>query len=273
MFISRSKNSKELEWDGEFYQQFSAVARHYDELMSGVPYGMWVDYVELLLSLEQVRPRSVVDLACGTGNVSFELAKRGYQVTGVDISPAMIATARAKRDQSPDLEVEFQCQDLRTLCLPEKYDLAVCLFDSLNYILWEEELEAAFRNIAPCVTPEGLFIFDMNSEHALESELFTQNNLFREADLRYNWVSRFDRNLRISEVQMFFEVRNGGDEPARFKELHRERAYPLVQVLALLDRTGWNCLKTHEAYTTNRPRSRSERWYFVCRPKKLLEGS
>lgn len=268
MFISRSKTGRDLECEGKFHQQFTAVAPFYDDLMKSVPYAMWVDYVELLLSLEEASPKRVVDLACGTGNVTFEFARRGYRAVGVDISQEMIEAASRKSRELSDLPAGFQCQDLRTLSLPEEFDLAVCLFDSLNYILWAEELEAALRNIARTLLPDGLFIFDMNSEYALEAELFTQDNLFRDSDLRYNWISHFDPKLRVSEVEMFFEVRNGDGKPIRFKEMHRERAYSMEEILALLDQTGWNCRKTYDAYTTSRPRLRSERWFFVCSRKE-----
>jgi len=273
MFLSRTGDRGRLKCDGEFHAQFTTVGPYYDELMQGVPYGMWVDYVELLLGIEGVRPQRVADLACGTGNVSFELARRGYSVTGVDISGPMIDVAGRKIAENENLRIDFQCQDLRSLTLPAVFDLAVCLFDSLNYLLLDEDLEAAFRGVHQILRSGGLFIFDMNSEYALETELFTQDNLFRNSALRYNWISQFSPQTRISEVEMYFEVHSDGALPLRFKELHRERAYSLSQVMDLLDRTGWQCHRNYEAYTSMRPGPRSERWYFVCAPKPTVTAS
>ena len=269
MFISRAAEREKLHCDGEFHEQFTVLGPFYDELMQGVPYAMWVDYVEVLLCLEGLRPERIVDLACGTGNVSFELARRGYRVTGVDVSPSMIETARRKLNEANgELPLDFHCQDLRSLSLPERFDLALCLFDSLNYLLSEEDLAAAFRGVREIVREGGLFIFDMNSEYALEAELFTQNNLFRDCRLHYNWISHFNPRTRISEVEMYFEVKRNGAPPLRFKELHRERAYSLDQVLELLKSSGWVCRRCYDAYTTRPPRPKSERWYFVCSPEQ-----
>src|SRR4029077_11853829 len=111
--------------------QFTDVAEVYDSLMSVVPYRHWVDYVERIWERFEASPTSVLDLACGTGNVTLELARRGYRATGVDNSEAMLRQARTK----PAGHARFLLQDARHLDLPVRFDACVCLFDSLNYLL------------------------------------------------------------------------------------------------------------------------------------------
>jgi ubiquinone/menaquinone biosynthesis C-methylase UbiE len=249
-----------------FNPQFTEVSAYYDRLMSTVPYTMWVDYVELLLRIEDYHPQQILDCACGTGNVTFELARRGYAVDGTDLSRGMLDVAERKGSQSGWRDVRFFHQDLRSLSLPREYDLAVCLYDSLNYITKPDELKSAFARVADCLLPRSLFIFDLNSELALEAELFTQNNLWRrDSDLIYDWKSRFDPITRLSQVEMYFKVRHADGSEREFHELHQERAYTLDEVRDLLAEAGWQTLRVYDAYTTNHPHAASERWFFVAR--------
>jgi SAM-dependent methyltransferase len=252
--------------NANFQPQFTEVSAYYDRLMSTVPYAMWVDYVELLLRIEDYRPQRILDCACGTGNVTFELARRGYNVDGTDLSQGMLDRAEQKRAQQGWHGVHFFHQDLRSLSLPPEYDCAVCLYDSLNYILEPEGLQSAFAHVAHCLLPRSLFIFDLNSVFALETELFTQSNVWRRNNsLTYDWKSRFDPPTRISQVEMYFKVRDDDGAEKEFYEIHRERAYTIDEVKNLLAQAGWQTLHVYDAYTTNHPHTTSERWFFVAR--------
>jgi SAM-dependent methyltransferase len=250
------------------FGQFGALAPFYDELMQSVPYSDWVDYVQLLWQLHDCEPSSVLDAACGTGNVSFELARRGYEVWGVDLSQAMVDFAREKQEgigTGAASVSEFRQGDMRRLELGRAFDAATCLYDSLNYILEPEGLRQAFEGVARHVRPGGLWVFDMNAEWAFEADLFTQSSRDPRRDLHYSWQASFDRQTRICTVQMEFKKTLGTSSEQTFRETHKERAYALDEVLALLARTPWRLEKAYDAYTLNRPHGRSERWYFVAR--------
>src|SRR4028118_1866812 len=91
--------------------QFQELAPHYDELMHSVPYDAWAKYVELLWSIVGHKPRRVLDCACGTGNLTFEFARQGLYVAGVDLSAPMIDIARQKA-QDECLPIRFEVADL-----------------------------------------------------------------------------------------------------------------------------------------------------------------
>jgi SAM-dependent methyltransferase len=246
--------------------QFTALAPHYDELMQIVPYDAWVEYVMLLWSMVEHQPKRVLDCACGTGNVTFELAKQGLDVTGVDLSAGMIAEAKNKASgiHTP-LPVRFFQGDLAKFDLGETFDSATCLYDSLNYILDASALQAAFGRIAAHLLPGGVFVFDMNSEYALQADLFTQRSTIPGRRLHYDWKASYDNQARVCSVEMHFSRRNQNGEIEEFSETHRERAYSLREVEAMLDATGWELMRTYNSYTLNKPHDRSERWYFVAR--------
>src|SRR5687768_9866700 len=120
--------------------QFTEVAEVYDSLMCIVPYEWWVRYARQLWDRHGCKPKRVLDLACGTGSITHELYKAGYEVEGADFSEAMVRIARRKLPES----VPIWHQDARSLDLPSPpFDSCVCLFDSLNYLLSIEDLACA----------------------------------------------------------------------------------------------------------------------------------
>src|SRR4051794_37342297 len=163
-------------------RQFTEVADVYDDLMSVVPYGFWVEHVRGLWRKWGFDPRRVLDLACGTGSVLVELRRRGYAVEGADASEAMLGVARRKVPP----EVPLWCQDFRRLDLPPpSFDACVCLFDSLNYLLRLEDLRQSFRGVHRHLVPGGSFVFDMNAIRALETGMFNQSGTGSDASLEY----------------------------------------------------------------------------------------
>jgi SAM-dependent methyltransferase len=206
------------------------------------------------------------------------MARRGWNVTGVDLSREMIEVAQAKAQGfAPDDAASrqfvsgsfspaprFLCDDLTTFDLGETWDSATCLYDSLNYILQPEKLQAAFARIAAHVRSGGVFVFDMNSDWAFKADLFTQRNFDPRKNLHYEWRADFDPSSRICSVQMEFRRQIDG-RTETFHETHRERAYERHEVEAMLQATGWTLLRAFDAYTMNAPHARSERWYFVAR--------
>ena len=244
--------------------QFGTLATHYDELMQVVPYDDWAEYVLTLFAYAEFRPARVLDCACGTGNISYELAERGMEVVGVDISAPMIEVAQQKlntwRCPAPEIvKPRFFEGDLSNFDLGETFDSATCLYDSLNYILEPEKLQAAFECIARHVEPNGVFVFDMNSEHALTADLFSQASYNPEKRLHYNWRASFDNSSRVCTVHMHFQKMSAEGQVEKFQEVHRERAYSLEEVRAMLNNTGWQVLYEFDAYSLNRPHDRSER--------------
>jgi len=242
---------------------FTKIGPYYDRLMDSVPYRAWVDYVELLVTKFQGQMGHILDLACGTGNVGLELARRGFRVTGVDRAPGMLAEARRKA-QREGLAVEFIQQDMTALDLPQAFDLCVCLYDSLNYILEPEALRRTFQGVAAALHPKGLFIFDLNTEFALAMNLFTQRDLAPETEVKYDWYSEYDPTTRLCRVQMKFFVQEEG-RLREFQEVHWERAYNLTEVQEMLQQSGFTPLALYDAFSFKKPHPTSDRVYFVAR--------
>ncbi len=243
---------------------FTLIAPYYDELMHNVPYDFWVRYVQELIDRYRLQVKSVLDLACGTGNVAMRLAQMGYEVWGVDISAPMIAEAKRKA-QEAGLDVYYEVQDAAQLQLPTQFDLVLSLFDSLNYILSPEKLQEAFRRVYAHLRSGGAFIFDVNTEYALREGLFDQENLATRRRLLYRWKSRYDEESKICTVEMEFWLRNERGELAQhFTEIHRQRAYELDELHTMLRSAGFDYARAFHAYTLSPPNATTDRAFVVA---------
>ncbi len=253
--------------------EFTLLPRYYDDLMRDVPYKMWVRYiVDLLRKLDaSFTFKRVLELACGTGTIALEFALRGCEVVGVDISPGMVQVAREKaRKLGLTKKTRFYVQDISELDLPDEapFDLALCLFDSLNYITDPDRLSQVFVRTLPHIRPGGYFVFDLNSELALRENLFDQDNLSVDEEktpIYYFWRSQYYESERLCRVDMWFAVKDERGDWLRFKEVHWQRAYSIEEVREMAEKAGWEWVKVLDAYTYRPPHEESERWYFVLR--------
>lgn len=252
-------------------EEFTLLPRYYDVLMRDVPYRMWVRYIrELLRRLDAgFHFRHVLELACGTGTVALEFARQGSVVVGVDISEGMVRVAQSKaRQMGLAHRARFYAQDIAALTLPNEmlFDLAVCLFDSLNYITDPKKLAKVFAVTFRHLRPGGYFIFDLNTEYALTAHLFDQDNLDEDdAPIYYFWKSHYDPEKRLCRVDMWFAVRDRQGKWFRFKEVHWQRAYQIGEIRAMAEEAGWRWVKVLDAYSFHPPDPESERWYFVLK--------
>lgn len=155
----------------ESYTDFAYI---YDKLIDQ-DYEKWADYIEEIFKKHGVKPNLVLDLGCGTGSITNILAKRGYDMIGVDLSPDMLNVARDKALEE-NLDVLYLCQDIREFELYGTVDAIICTLDVLNYITKPEDLRLVFSLVKNYLNPDGIFIFDINTEYKLKNVL--GNNTF-----------------------------------------------------------------------------------------------
>lgn len=241
------------------HSQFTEIAPYYDELMAGVPYRIWVEYLLDLLDRVEFKPRTILDVACGTGNVSELLADRGYEVVGVDISPGMIEVARTKGSR-----VEYHVSDMAELDLGRKFDLAISLFDSLNYVTDPNRLARAIKRVGEHLVVGGYFIFDVNTIYALAHHFFDQANLASDRYPHYIWSSEYDHATRICTIKMTFEVLENG-RSRQFVETHYQRGYTLEELSRMLLDAGFDVVDVFHAYRFRKPTRRTDRVFYVAR--------
>ena len=231
---------------------YKNLAESYDRLTNDVDYAATVDFYEAILRREGVKPRTCVDLACGTGSVTEILARRGYQVTGVDMSEDMLTVAYSK---VMDLEQPpmFSCQRLERLRLPRAVDLAVCALDSLDYITDPADCAEAIRRAYKVLNPGGIFIFDVNTPEklrAMDGQVF----LDEDDDVYCVWRGEFDEETNICSYGMDLFQRQGAVWHRSFEE-HREYAYSQSQLTAFLKAAGFTNIEVYADRLFEAPRA------------------
>jgi SAM-dependent methyltransferase len=219
-------------------EPFVRFHRHYDSFMvKYVDYKGWVGYVERVFGHFHSRPATILDIACGTGIPTLLLARRGFRLTGVDRSPEMLAELEAKRGELPVTTIRA---DMRDFAVAEPHDAAICLYDSMNYLLTEDDLARCFACVRRALVPGGLFVFDMNTLHGL-AEFWGTRSTVREVGGVYSiWQNTYDSESRVSTLHLtFWEQPEPGRAGEKFEEIHQERAYEPDEVRRCLERAGF----------------------------------
>ena len=241
---------------------YQNLAASYDRLTNDVDYGAWVDFAEAILEKEGLKPRTVADLACGTGSATRILAERGYRVTAVDLSESMLTEAM---DKCSDLErlPTFVHQDLAELQLPRAVDMAVCFLDSLDYILDPAACESAIQRTYRALNPGGIFIFDVNTPEklrAMDGQVF----LDEDDDVYCVWRGEFDEETNICSYGMDLFQREGDVWRRSFEE-HQEYAYSIEQLTRFLKNAGFTKIRVYADRKFAAPGAGEQRVWFKAR--------
>ena len=241
---------------------YQNLAASYDRLTNDVDYESWVDFAQAILKREGLQPRTVADLACGTGSATRILARRGYRVTAGDLSEEMLTEAM---DECSDLEniPTFAHQNLARLHLPRAVDMAVCFLDSLDYILDPADCEAAIRRTYRALNPGGIFIFDVNTPEklrAMDGQVF----LDEDDDVYCVWRREFDEETNICSYGMDLFQREGEKWIRSFEE-HQEYAYSIEQLTRYLKSAGFTRIAVYADRKFAAPAEGEQRVWFKAR--------
>ena len=244
---------------------YKELAVSYDRLTNDVDYAAVVDFYQKILDREGVKPRTCVDLACGTGSVSVLLAEKGLDVIGVDMSEDMLTVAF---DKASDMEnpPRFVCQKLQELRLPKGVDLAVCALDSLDYVTDPADCQEAVRRVYKALNPGGIFIFDVNTPEKLRA-MDGQVWLDEDDDVFCVWRGEFDEETNICSYGMDLFQRQGDVWHRSFEE-HREYAYSREQLTVYLKNAGFTHIEVYADRIFEAPREGEQRIYFKARKGK-----
>lgn len=237
---------------------FGPIAPFYDELMRSVPYRMWTGYYLLLLAQQGVKPKTILDVCCGTGVMTEMLFREGFEMAGVDLSAPMIEAARNKARRKK-YDIRYECQDAAEMSLGRTFDAAYSFFDSLNYIIDPTRLQMAIRRVSEHLEPGGSFVFDLNTAYAFEAQLFDQRQLAPRAKVRYDWKGHWDPQKRLIRVDMDF----WRGEHA-YHEEHWQRAYSDAEIRPMLEAAGFESIRCYHSYTLDAPRATSDRVHYTA---------
>jgi SAM-dependent methyltransferase len=211
----------------------------------------------------------IVDVACGTGVAAAKFAAAGYCVTGVDRSPQMLAQARQRIAEAGLTDVTLVEADMRDFALNEPADLVTCMYDSLNYLLEETDLLAAFRCAARALRSGGLYIFDMNTVFGLAEGWSSRDFIRWDSDDCFI-VGRTCWNYEcLTNTLTLHGFVRRGESWERFAESHVQRGYPVATLRALLERGGLAVLATCNPFAEGTAEAGSDMGRVLIVAKKI----
>ncbi len=238
---------------------YSSLASIYDYVMRHVDYVHWADHVEALLVRHNLLPSLLIDVACGTGSLAIELAKRGYRLNGADVCDEMLDIARAKvLDGGYDIGLYHRSfLELEGL---GRHDCAVSLYDSVNYLMSIEQVGEMFDNVHGILHPGGLYIFDVCTETNSIRHFRDMRERERGNGFSYTRHSYYKEGVQFNDFKLTF------DEPKRvIRELHQQRIYPLWEIEQAIEASPFNLEAAYDGFSFNDPSEESDRVHFVLR--------
>ena len=249
---------------------YSDFAFFYDSLMNDVDYKGRSDYLLKLFSEYGKKPELLLDLACGTGGFSNQMAQKGIEVIGVDISEEMLGIAREKSYDS-SVDVLYLCQDAAELDLYGTIDGAICCMDSLNHITDIKKLEKAISKVSLFLEKDSLFIFDVNTPFKHEHILGNNTFVIEEESIYCVWQNEYDAKKGMTYINLdFFAEKDGVYE--RYSEEFCERAYSIENLCELVKKHHFDIVGIFDDLSENPLREDSERAIFVLRKNKETNG-
>ena len=247
---------------------YDFLAGCYDQLTYDVDYCAWADYIEKHFRQRGLPGRTVLDLACGTGSLTRELAERGYEMIGVDLSPDMLAEAAEKNHNVNAIPPMFLCQSMDKLDLYGTIDACVCCLDSVNYVTSPKKLQKAFERVHLFLMPGGLFLFDINTPEklmGLDGQIFLDET----EDTYCVWRAEYSRRRRVCSYFMdIFRLDSDTDTWERGEELHEEYAYTPEELEEYLRRAGFTHIRQYGNLKLRPPKPGEDRIFFVARKDK-----
>ena len=251
-------------------EAYTSFAEVYDTFMDNVPYEEWADYLEDRLKEYGIRDGLVLELGCGTGSMTELLAEKGYDMIGVDNSEDMLEIAMEKRIESGH-GILYLLRDMQAFELYGTVRAIVSVCDCVNYVTDKNELQEVFCLVNNYLDPQGIFIFDFNTEYKYREVLGDQTIAESREDCSFIWDNYYYEEERINEYELNLFIREDaeseteGDLYRRFRETHFQRAYTLEEITRIVEESGLQFVTAYEAFTKEPPSKNSERIYVIAR--------
>ena len=248
---------------------YDLLAPFYDKINADINYSAWADFVEAIVEKHGIRtPELWLDLGCGTGRMTLELALRGRDMTGIDYSPEMLDIAREEAERLGIDSVLWLCQDMREFELYGTVDVAISCLDTINHLITKKDLDKCLKLVHNYLAPEGLFIFDINGKYKFENVYADNSYVMEEDGAVCIWQNYYNEKTQKCDfyITLFEENEDGLYE--RFDEHQQEKMYTLRSIKNSLSVNNLEFIGAYSDYNFTDATDESERIYVVARCKK-----
>lgn len=239
---------------------YTALAGVYDLVMQHVDYRGWARYVHSLLSKCAPGAEEVLELGCGTGSLARELVSiKPYRVFATDGSADMVRVARSRIATEG---IEFDVADFRDFEVGSRFDAALLLYDGINYLLQESEIESVLRHVRGHVRTGGVFILDQSTPaNSLNNQGFFEDS-GEDDSTSYVRLSEYDPETFRHHTRFEIEI-----DGTVYCEHHIQRAYSVDQVRALVPRSSWAIESVLDGFSEEPATDASERVHWILRAR------
>lgn len=235
---------------------YGIFARVYDELMDDSLFEKWKDFTQYYLPDKN---STILELACGSGDLAILLKQEGYTMTGMDLSEEMLTIAKSKQEEA-GLSFPLIQADMRDLSVFSEYDALISYCDSLCYLQSPKDLELVFKEAYQHLKDGGIFLFDVfTTEHIEALDGYSYHDEI--PGILFTWDSyKGDAKHSIEhELSFFRELENGNYE--RIIEVHKERTYSLDYYIEILKKTGFSNIELTADFDKEIT-GNNKRWFF-----------
>lgn len=243
---------------------YDVFSRFYDLLTDNVEYKKRADYFCRLLSMCGVNSGILLDLGCGTGGMSLEMIKRGFDVIGVDSSVGMLSVARDKAAES-GAQLLLLNQPMEEIDLYGTVDCAICVLDGINHLDGGEQVIRTFERVSLFMNPGGVFAFDVNTIYKHKNILADNAFVYESDGVFCVWQNSLNADNSVDIDLDFFE--EDGEAYYRSSESFTERAYDIEQIKEWLKEAGFEVAGVFNDMTEDAPGSNCERAVFLAKKK------
>ncbi len=243
---------------------YGDFARFYDKFTSNVDYPSRARYFDTVIQKYNPGAELLLDLACGTGSLSFEMERFGYDIVAVDNSYEMLSVAAEKRGEL-NSDVLFLCQEMSELDLFGTIDAAVCALDSINHVIDDDEIREIFKRVSLFSNKGAVFVFDVNTVYKHREILANNCFVFEAKNTFCAWQNSLDKDGVTVDISLDFFDKNEGEESyCRYSTDFSEKAYDLDFLRGLLLETGFEMKAIFDEDSFLPLRKDSQRAIFVA---------
>ena len=248
------------------YDGYAALSGVYDLLNDQIDYGKWASHIKAVIDkYEKTKTSLVLDLGCGTGKMTFALRDLGYDMTGIDISPEMLAEASEICRIENIGDVLLLCQDMTDFELYGTVDAAVCCLDGINHLTRPGDVTKCFELVHNYLIPDGIFIFDVNTPHKFETVYGRNDYVLEDDGVLFAWQNDYDRDKRLCSFYMSVFTENADGSWHREDGVQRERCFTLTGIKRLLSKSNFELISVTDGYSFERAGENCDRWCFTAR--------
>lgn len=217
-------------------------AKIYDELMAEADYNSWYKFLNGIIKQYAVKSPDILELGCGTGEFLLRLKKDRYKVMGIDISTEMLTIAREKvLDEG--LEIQLMEQDMKEFILPFAFDFIFSFFDTINYLLSNEELENTFERVSAHLDGGSYFLFDVVGRDFMD-ETFMDGFLVEDREnLTRIWQHDYIEDENIDTVHTVFFIKEKDGRYKRIEDYYEKMIFKETEIKRAGKKAGLKFIK------------------------------